>query len=85
MGRTYVNPANPLYQEGTPSYVQNRINRDVTPNYRGTLGNSYSRNTHLAVGSTYFFDRGYVAASMDSKDSEYGVPGFSMDNLSFGT
>lgn len=85
MGRTYVNPANPLYQEGTPSYVQNRINHDVTPNYRSTLGNSYSRNTHLAVGSTYFFDRGYLAASMDSKDSEYGVPGFSMDNLSFGT
>lgn len=84
MGRTYVNPANPLYQEGTPSYVQNRINRDVTPDYRGTLGNSYARNTHLAAGSTYFFDRGYVAASMDAKDSEYGVPGFSMDNLSFG-
>jgi len=84
MGKTYTNPANPQYVEGTPSYVQNKINRDVTPNYRGTLGNSYFKNTHLAVGSTYFFERGYIAASMDSKDSEYGVPGFSMENLSFG-
>ncbi|MBK0024936.1 TonB-dependent receptor [Stenotrophomonas sp. S48] len=85
MGKTYVNPANPQYVQGTPSYVQQQINRDVTPNYTGTLGNSYFRNTHLAAGSTYFFDRGYVAASIDSKDSEYGVPGFSMENLSFGS
>ncbi len=85
MGKTYVNPANPQYVEGTPSYVQNKISRDVTPNYRGTLGNSYFKNAHLAAGSTYFFDRGYIAASMDSKDSEYGVPGFSMENLSFGS
>ncbi len=84
MGKTYVNPANPQYVQGTPSYVQNKVSRDVTPNYRGTLGNSYFKNSHLAVGSTYFFERGYIAASMDSKDSEYGVPGFSMDNLSFG-
>ena len=83
-GKTYVNPANPDYVAGTPSYVQNKINRDVTPNYRGTLGNSYFRNTHLAGGTTYFFDRGYVGISIDAKDSEYGVPGFSMDNLSFG-
>lgn len=84
MGKTYVNPANPQYVPGTPSYVQNKVSRDVTPNYRGTLGNSYFRNAHLAVGSTYFFERGYIAASMDSKDSEYGVPGFSMENLAFG-
>ncbi|MNM52487.1 putative TonB-dependent receptor precursor [compost metagenome] len=84
-GKTYVNPANPAYVAGTPSYVQNKINRDVTPNYRGTLGNSYFRNSHLAAGSTYFFDRGYVGISVDSKDSEYGVPGFSMENLSFGS
>lgn len=83
--KTYVNPANPGYVAGTPSYVQKKINRDVTPNYRGTLGNSYFRNTHLAAGSTYFFDRGYVGVSIDSKDSEYGVPGFSMENLSFGS
>lgn len=83
-GKTYVNPANPDYVAGTPSYVQNKINRDVTPNYRGTLGNSYFRNTNIAAGSTYFFNRGYVGISIDAKDSEYGVPGFSMDNLSFG-
>lgn len=84
-GKTYVNPANPAYVAGTPSYVQNKINRDVTPNYRGTLGNSYFRNSHLAAGTTYFFDRGYVGISLDTKDSEYGVPGFSMENLSFGS
>lgn len=85
MGKTYVNPVNPQYVEGTPSYVQNRINRDVTPNYRGRLGNSHFENAHLAVGSTYFFERGHIAASMDSKNSEYGVPGFSMENMSFGS
>lgn len=84
-GKTYVNPANPDYVAGTATFVQNRINRDVTPNYRGKLGNSYSRNSHLAAGSTYFFDRGYVGLSIDAKDSEYGVPGFSMENLSFGS
>ncbi|MCH3703512.1 hypothetical protein LZB55_09570, partial [Campylobacter lari] len=30
-------------------------------------------------------DRGYVGVSIDAKDSEYGVPGFSMQNLSFGS
>lgn len=83
-GKTYVNPANPLYVPGTPSYVQNKINRDVTPDYQGTLGNSYARNTHAAIGSTYFFDSGYVGVSIDTKDSAYGVPGFSMDNQAFG-
>ncbi len=85
MGKTYINPANPAYVEGTQRYVQNKINRDVTPDYHRTLGNSYARNSHLAVGSTYFFDRGYIGVSVDSKDSEYGVPGFSMENLSFGS
>lgn len=83
-GRTYINPVNPDYVQGTPSYVQRRINNDVTPNYRGRLGNSYSRSTNVAAGSTLFLERGYVAASIDWKDSEYGVPGFSMENQSFG-
>ena len=83
--KTYVNPVNPAYVPGTPTTVQNRINRDVTPDYHGTLGNSYASNAHFAVGTTYFFDGGYVAASVDSKESKYGVPGFSMENLSFGS
>ena len=83
--KTYVNPVNPAYIPGTPTTVQNRINRDVTPDYHGTLGNSYASNAHFAVGTTYFFDGGYVAASVDSKESKYGVPGFSMENLSFGS
>lgn len=83
--KTYVNPANPAYVPGTPKTVQNKINKDVTPNYHGTLGNSHASNSHFAVGSTYFFDRGYVAVSLDTKNSEYGVPGFSMENKSFGS
>ena len=83
--KTYINPVNPAYVPGTPTTVQNRINRDVTPDYHGTLGNSYASNAHFAVGTTYFFDGGYVAASVDSKESKYGVPGFSMENLSFGS
>ncbi|MEM8515997.1 iron complex outermembrane receptor protein [Janthinobacterium sp. CAN_S7] len=82
--KTYVNPANPAYVAGTPSMTQNKINKDVTPDYHGTLGNSYASNSHFAVGSTYFFDRGYVAVSIDTKNSAYGVPGFSMENKSFG-
>jgi iron complex outermembrane receptor protein len=82
--KTYVNPANPAYVPGTPSMTQNKINKDVTPDYHGTLGNSHASNAHFAVGTTYFFDRGYVAVSIDSKNSEYGVPGFSMENKSFG-
>ncbi|KQQ31858.1 TonB-dependent receptor [Duganella sp. Leaf126] len=83
-GKTYVNPANPAYVPGTPRTVENRINRDVTPDYHGALGNSYANNTHVGVGSTYFFDRGYLGVSLDSKDSKYGVPGFSMENQPFG-
>ncbi|WP_426070907.1 TonB-dependent receptor [Janthinobacterium sp. DSP2-3-3] len=82
--KTYVNPANPAYVPGTPSMTKNKINKDVTPDYHGTLGNSYASNSHFAVGTTYFFDRGYVAVSLDSKESEYGIPGFSMENKSFG-
>ena len=82
--KTYVNPLNPAYVPGTTRYVQNRINRDVTPDYHGTLGNSYADNAHMAIGSTYFFDGGHLAASVDSKESKYGVPGFSMENKSFG-
>ena len=83
--RTYVNPVNPAYVAGTPSYVQKQINNDVTPDYHHRLGNSYARNSQVAFGSTLFFDRGYVGVSIDAKDSEYGVPGFSMQNLSFGS
>ena len=83
--KTYVNPANPAYVPGTPKTVQNKINKDVTPDYHGTLGNSHASNSHFAVGSTYFFDRGYVAVSLDTKNSDYGVPGFSMENKSFGS
>lgn len=82
--RTYINPVNPAYVAGTPSYVQKQINNDVTPDYHHRLGNSYSRSSQVALGSTWFFDRGYVGVSIDAKDSEYGVPGFSMQNLSFG-
>ena len=83
--RTYINPVNPAYVAGTPSYVQKQINNDVTPDYHRRLGNSYARNSQVAFGSTLFFDRGYVGVSIDAKDSEYGVPGFSMQSLSFGS
>ncbi|MDX6765111.1 hypothetical protein SIN09_38440, partial [Streptomyces sp. F8] len=31
----------------------------------------------------YFLDQGYIGLSADSKKSEYGVPGFSLENKSF--
>ncbi|MFU8927694.1 TonB-dependent receptor [Acinetobacter puyangensis] len=82
-GKTYINPENPDYVPDTPKYTQNKINRDVTPDYKNKLGNSYLENQHYAIGSTYLFDRGYIGISADSKKSEYGVPGFSLENKSF--
>ncbi|MBJ9984785.1 TonB-dependent receptor [Acinetobacter sp. S40] len=82
-GKEYHNPVNPDYVPGTTAFTQQKINKDITPDYKHKLGNSYLENQHFAIGSTYFFDQGYVAASLDSKDSQYGVPGFSMENKSF--
>ena len=82
-GKTYTNPVNPNYVPNTKQYTENKINKDVTPNYSGKLGNSYLDNQHFAVGTTYFLDRGYIGLSADSKKSEYGVPGFSLENKSF--
>lgn len=82
-GKTYNNPINPDYVPNTPKYKQNKINQDVTPNYYKKLGNSYLENQHYAIGSTYFLGNGYIGVSVDSKKSEYGVPGFSLENKSF--
>lgn len=82
-GKTYTNPVNPNYVPNSKQFTENKINKDVTPNYSGKLGNSYLDNQHFAVGTTYFLDRGYIGLSADSKKSEYGVPGFSLENKSF--
>ncbi|MCU4413718.1 TonB-dependent receptor [Acinetobacter sp. WU_MDCI_Axc73] len=82
-GKTYTNPANPNYVPNTKQFTENKINKDVTPNYSGKLGNSYLDNQHFAVGTTYFLDQGHIGLSADSKKSEYGVPGFSLENKSF--
>lgn len=37
----------------------------------------------MAIGTTYFLNNGYIGVSADYKSSEYGVPGFSMENKSF--
>lgn len=81
--KEFVNDLNPDYVAGTDKYVQNRINNDVTPNYNKKLGNSYARNESMAIGTTYFLNNGYVGVSADYKTSDYGVPGFSMENKSF--
>lgn len=82
-GKTYTNPVNPNYVPNSKQFTENKINKDVTPNYSGKLGNSYLDNQHFAVGTTYFLDQGYIGLSADSKKSEYGVPGFSLENKSF--
>lgn len=79
----FINDPNPDYVPGTEKYVQNKINNDVTPNYKKKMGNSYARNENMAIGTTYFIDNGYIGLSADYKTSEYGVPGFSMENKSF--
>ncbi|WP_160232449.1 TonB-dependent receptor [Acinetobacter indicus] len=81
--REFVNDPNPDYVPNTPKYVESRTNQDVTPNYQKKLGNSYARNENMAIGSTYFLDNGYIGISADYKTSDYGVPGFSMENKSF--
>lgn len=82
-GREYQNPLNPDYVEGTEKNKIDHINNDVTPNYNKKLGNSYARNDNIAVGTTYFLKNGYIGFSADYKKSEYGVPGFSLENKSF--
>ncbi|MGN2482962.1 TonB-dependent receptor [Acinetobacter calcoaceticus] len=82
-GKTYINPKNPEYIPNTPQNTVKKINNDVTPNYYKKLGNSYAQSENVGVGTTYFFDKGYIGISADRKKSEYGVPGFSMQNQSF--
>ena len=79
----FVNDPNPDYVAGTEEYVKKKENLDVTPNYEKELGNSYARNENMAIGTTYFLNNGYIGVSADHKTSEYGVPGFSMENKSF--
>ena len=81
--REFVNDPNPDYVEGTEKYTEQRVNNDVTPNYKKKLGNSYAKNENIAIGTTYFLNNGYIGLSADYKTSEYGVPGFSMENKSF--
>lgn len=81
--KDFINDPNPEYVPDTAKYVQNKINNDVTPNYKKKLGNSYARNENIAIGTTYFLNNGYIGVSADYKTSDYGVPGFSMENKSF--
>lgn len=81
--KSFINEVNPHYVPGTAKHVEQKINHDVTPNYNKTLGNSYATNENIALGSTYFLPNGYIGVSADYKTSEYGVPGFSMENKSF--
>lgn len=81
--KEFINHPNFDYISGTKKYVENRINNDVTPNYKKKLANSDATNENIAMGTTYFLDHGYIGVSADYKTSDYGVPGFSMENKSF--
>lgn len=82
-GKEYINPINPEYIAQSTQYQIHHLNTDVTPNYNKNLGNSYASHDNMAVGITYFLDHGYIGFSADYKDSDYGVPGFSMENKNF--
>ncbi|SPL72517.1 TonB-dependent receptor [Acinetobacter stercoris] len=81
-GVKYVNTPNPNYKPNSPEYYTN-VAKDVTPNTYKKLWNSNFENKNLAIGTTYFLDNdaGYIGLVFDRKDTEYGVPGFSMDNF----
>ncbi len=81
--KEFINDPNPDYLPDTDEYTENKINNDVTPNYEKKLDNSYARNENMAIGTTYFLNNGYIGVSADYKTSNYGVPGFSMENKSF--
>lgn len=81
--KEFINDPNPDYLPDTDEYTENKINNDVTPNYEKKLDNSYARNENMAIGTTYFLNNGYIGVSADYKTSDYGVPGFSMENKSF--
>ncbi len=82
-GVEYVNTPNSDYKPNTPKETKEKINKDVTPNTYKKLWNSNFENKNLAIGTTYFLDNdaGYIGFIFDKKDTEYGVPGFSMDNF----
>ncbi len=83
-GKTYHNTPNPDYKPNTAEFVEDKISKDVTPNYDKKLGNSHLNNDNLAIGTTYFLDNGgAIGISFDRKTVDYGVPGFSLDNLTF--
>lgn len=83
-GKTYHNTPNPNYVPNTPQYKQDKINKDITPDTNKKLWNSAFESTHFALGNTYFLDDGsYIGISLDRINSEYGVPGFAMDNFTF--
>lgn len=79
----YVNTPNPDYVAGESKEAIQKINQDVTPNYYKKLANSASTQDHYAIGTTYFMEQGYIGFSADHKSSQYGVPGFSLENKSF--
>lgn len=81
--KEFINEPNPDYVVGTAKFVEKKINNDVTPNDHNKLSNSYLENQNIAIGTTYFLDQGYIGISADYKTSDYGVPGFSMENKSF--
>lgn len=82
-GKEFVNTPNPDYVPSTPEFIKEKINRDVTPNYYKKMGNSHVENENIAIGTTYFLDNGHIGLSLDNKTSNYGVPGFSLENKSF--
>ncbi len=81
--QTFINDPNPDYAAGTDKYAVYKNSYDVTPNNYKKMSNSYARNQNVALGTTYFLDHGYIGISAGYNTSEYGVPGFSMQNQSF--
>lgn len=76
---------NPQYQAGeeeSKKTLEQIIDR--TENYHKKLGNSHLDNQRYGISASYFLDNGHVAAAIDYKTSHYGLPGFSLSNLSYG-
>ena len=67
-----------------PGFARTEALRDSTPppDYgepRGTLPYSDSETTNGSVGTSYFFDNGFIGAAFSQYDSDYGVPNGEQD------
>lgn len=74
-----VNPANPLYVEGTENdTLPSRKGplTDIVPLKDGEIPNSHLTTKSFTIGTSYIGEKWYAGIALNQYKTEYGVPGF---------